>query len=43
VVRGANDLIDGSAVSVRDASGTALGGTPTEVGAAAKPEQVATP
>jgi RND family efflux transporter MFP subunit len=35
VVRGASDLVDGSAVSVRDATGVALGGAPTEVGAAA--------
>jgi RND family efflux transporter MFP subunit len=43
VVRGANDLVEGSAVSIRDAAGTPLGGAPTEIGAAPKPEQVATP
>lgn len=43
VVRGASELVDGSAVSIRDESGTALGGAPTEIGATAKPDQVATP
>jgi membrane fusion protein (multidrug efflux system) len=43
VVRGASELVDGSVVSVRDATGTALGGATTEVGAAPKLEKVATP
>jgi membrane fusion protein (multidrug efflux system) len=42
VVRGASDLVDGSVVSVRDATGVALGGAPTEVGAAPT-ERVPTP
>lgn len=43
VVRGGSDLVDGSAVSVRDATGVELGGTPTEVGAAQEPDGVARP
>jgi membrane fusion protein (multidrug efflux system) len=42
VVRGASDLVDGSAVSVRDATGVPLGGAPTAIGAA-KTEKAAAP
>jgi len=43
VVRGASELVDGVAVSVRDASGVELGGAPTAVGAAATSDRIATP